>query len=99
MADCNAECCVIVTKEHEQNMNSDFLFYVSRANIFEIYPEILKELLVLEELKNQNVAVVNAFGHILSPIHLPSDFEWQLKQYYRLLEVQKKINKAVEKGV
>ncbi|KFB49986.1 AGAP012365-PA-like protein [Anopheles sinensis] len=83
-------------------MSSNHLFYVSRADIFSVYPEILREILVLEELFRAKPIV--AFGHTIAatdrvPLQLPSEFEWQLKQYFRLLEQQKKINAAAEKGI
>ncbi|XP_055592929.1 uncharacterized protein LOC129744438 [Uranotaenia lowii] len=82
-------------------MCADHLFYVSRADIFSVYPRLLREILVLEEvLRNRKVG---AFGCTIPgekvKLQLPSEFEWQLKQYFRLLEQQKKINKAAETGV
>uniref|UniRef100_A0A182Y1K9 Uncharacterized protein n=1 Tax=Anopheles stephensi TaxID=30069 RepID=A0A182Y1K9_ANOST len=84
-------------------MVSNHLFYVSRADIFSVYPEILREILVLEELLFRTKSIT-AFGHTITasdrvPLQLPSEFEWQLKQYFRLLEQQKKINAATEQGI
>lgn len=89
---------VVVSK-----MVSNHLFYVSRADIFSVYPEILREILVLEELLCRTKPIT-AFGHTITasdrvPLQLPSEFEWQLKQYFRLLEQQKKINAATEQGM
>uniref|UniRef100_A0A182R0J2 SAM-dependent MTase RsmB/NOP-type domain-containing protein n=1 Tax=Anopheles farauti TaxID=69004 RepID=A0A182R0J2_9DIPT len=82
-------------------MVSNHLFYVSRADIFSVYPEILREILVLEELLLRT-KTITAFGHTITdrvPLQLPSEFEWQLKQYFKLLEQQKKINAATEQGI
>lgn len=69
-------------------MCADNLFYVSRANIFDIYPKNLKKMVVLDDMAYSP----NNF------IALPSDFEWQLKCYFRLLEQQKKINSLENKS-
>ncbi|XP_053679235.1 uncharacterized protein LOC128730226 [Anopheles nili] len=87
----------------ETAMVSNHLFYVSRADIFSVYPEILREILVIEELLLRT-KTITAFGHTITatdrvPLQLPSEFEWQLKQYFRLLEQQKKINAAAEQGI
>uniref|UniRef100_A0A182PJE2 HECT domain-containing protein n=1 Tax=Anopheles epiroticus TaxID=199890 RepID=A0A182PJE2_9DIPT len=76
---------------------------LNRADIFSVYPEILREILVLEELLLRTKSIT-AFGHTITasdrvPLQLPSEFEWQLKQYFRLLEQQKKINAASEQGI
>uniref|UniRef100_A0A182JNV3 Ubiquitin-protein ligase E3A n=1 Tax=Anopheles christyi TaxID=43041 RepID=A0A182JNV3_9DIPT len=78
-------------------------FGMLRADIFSVYPEILREILVLEELLFRTKSIT-AFGHTITasdrvPLQLPSEFEWQLKQYFRLLEQQKKINAATEQGI
>lgn len=67
----------------------DNLFYVSRANIFSIYPKILQKLASLDE---------ESYSIEKNIITLPSDFEWQLKCYYRLLEQQKRINSLENKS-
>lgn len=71
------------------------LFIVSRADIFAIYPKILKELLQAEETDNasENGECVKNF------IFLPSDIEIQERIYYRLLKLQKEINRLVETGM
>lgn len=69
-------------------MSGDNLFYVSRANIFSIYPNILKKIVDAEE---------EEYSPEKSVTTLPSDFEWQLKCYFRLLEQQKKINSLENK--
>ncbi|XP_058835489.1 uncharacterized protein LOC131692450 isoform X2 [Topomyia yanbarensis] len=83
------------------NMCADHLFYVSRADIFSVYPTILQEILVLEELFRAKK--VTAFRTTISTekvqLQLPSEFDWQLKQYFRLLEQQKKINAAEDSGI
>lgn len=83
------------------NMCADYLFYVSRADIFSVYPTILQELLIVEELRRTKK--VTPLGFTVSTdqlrLQLPSEFEWQLKQYFRLLEQQKKINAATESGM
>jgi hypothetical protein len=55
-------------------MSADHLFYVSRANIFSVYPKILKELLLCEELSRVKESLT---GSQLA--NLPSDFEWQMR--------------------
>jgi hypothetical protein len=64
-------------------MCADNLFYVSRAGIFSIYPNILKKMIIVDDM---------AYNPEKVSIALPSDFEFQLKCYFRLLEQQKKIN-------
>lgn len=64
-------------------MCADNLFYVSRANIFSIYPSILKKMVIVDDM---------AYNPEKSFVALPSDFEWQLKCYFRLLEQQKRLN-------
>lgn len=76
---------------------ADHLFTVSRADIFEIYPKILKEILTSEELSRLRSS--GSTSTLERAIDIPSDFEWQLKMYFKLLEYQKKINHAVEKGM
>lgn len=70
-------------------MCADNLFYVSRANIFSIYPKILKKMIVLDDM---------AYNPEKMNIALPSDFDWQLKCYFRLLEQQKKLNALENKS-
>jgi hypothetical protein len=67
----------------------DNLFYVSRANIFSIYPNILKKIVAIDDA---------AYNPEKNLIVLPSDFEWQLKCYFRLLEQQKKLNSLDNKS-
>lgn len=71
------------------------LFIVSRADIFAIYPKILKELLQAEETDNasENGESEKNFSC------LPSDIEIQERIYYRLLKLQKEINRLVETGM
>jgi hypothetical protein len=54
-------------------MSADHLFYVSRANIFSIYPKILKEILLSEELTRVREGLTGSL------CFLPSDFEWQMR--------------------
>lgn len=70
-------------------MCADNLFYVSRADIFSIYPRILTQLVVVDDI---------AYTPEKNYIALPSDFDWQLKCYFRLLEQQKKINALENKS-
>lgn len=70
----------------------DNLFYVSRAGIFSIYPNILRKIVAIDD--EAYGPDKPTFGCIL----LPSDFEWQLKCYFRLLEQQKKINSQGNKS-
>lgn len=69
-------------------MCADNLFYVSRANIFSIYPKILQKMIILDDISYSPEKAI---------VVLPSDFEWQLKCYFRLLEQQKKINSLENK--
>lgn len=70
-------------------MCADNLFYVSRAGIFSVYPKILQKMVVLDDM---------AYSPEKVSIALPSDFEWQLRCYFRLLEQQKKINSLEDKS-
>lgn len=71
------------------------LFLISRADIFSIYPKIFKELLAGDDVERQG-----ALGGRLPKdlFNVPSDYEWKLRVYFRLLEVQRKLNEAEEKG-
>ncbi|XP_053686098.1 uncharacterized protein LOC128735638 [Sabethes cyaneus] len=80
-------------------MCADYLFYVSRADIFSVYPSILQEILVLEELFRAKKVTPFKSSSSAEKLQMPSEFEWQLKQYFRLLEQQKKINAAENKGI
>ena len=64
---------------------SNHLFFLSLADIFSVYPTIFKEIIATRE--NQTL------------IYLPSDVDWQERMYYRLLEVQKRVNETVDSGV
>ncbi|XP_039966403.1 uncharacterized protein LOC120778596 [Bactrocera tryoni] len=64
---------------------SNHLFFLSLADIFSVYPTIFKELVSTRESQTL--------------IYLPSDADWQERMYYRLLEVQKRVNEAVDSGV
>lgn len=64
---------------------ADHLFTVSRADIFEIYPKILKEILTSEELARLRSS---GSATLERAIDIPSDFEWQLKMYFRYLHLQ-----------
>ena len=70
-------------------------FLVSRADIFAIYPKILKEILQAEDVKR------SLEGGALSKdfIYLPSDAEFQERVYYRLLEVQRALNAMIDSGM
>lgn len=70
-------------------MCADNLFYVSRAGIFSIYPKILEKMIAADDL---------TYSPEKNYISLPSDFEWQLKCYFRLLEQQKKLNSLDKKS-
>lgn len=70
------------------------LFLISRADIFSIYPKIFKELLVADDVERQKAA-----GRLPKDVfNVPSDYEWKLKVYFRLLEVQRKLNEKEEQG-
>ncbi|XP_036325938.1 uncharacterized protein LOC118738974 [Rhagoletis pomonella] len=64
---------------------SNQLFFLSLADIFSVYPSIFKELITVREKQTL--------------IYLPSDADWQERMYYRLLEVQKRVNEAIDSGV
>lgn len=70
-------------------MCADNLFYVSRAGIFSIYPRILEKLVAVDDL---------AYSPEKNVITLPSDFDWQLRCYFRLLEQQKKLNSLEDRA-
>lgn len=71
------------------------LFLISRADIFSIYPKIFKELLASDDADRQ----VTPSGRLPKDIfNVPSDYEWKLKVYFRLLEMQRKLNEAEERG-
>lgn len=71
------------------------LFLISRADIFSIYPRIFKELLATDDADRQ----VAPGGRLAKDFFsLPSDYEWKLKVYFRLLEMQRKLNEAEERG-
>lgn len=60
------------------------LFFLSLADIFSVYPQIFKEIISNEQK--------------LCKVYLPSDADWQEKMYYMLLEIQKKVNHALDSG-
>lgn len=70
---------------------ADQLFWGS--DIFAIYPRTLRELLQAEDLAREREGFLQK-----DVINLPSDFEWKQKVYFRLLEQQKKINAALDRG-
>lgn len=71
------------------------LFLISRADIFSIYPKIFKELLANDDADRQ----LAPSGRLPKDFfNLPSDYEWKLKVYFRLLEMQRKLNEAEERG-
>ncbi|XP_055384339.1 uncharacterized protein LOC129613998 [Condylostylus longicornis] len=72
---------------------SDSLFFISSANIFSIYPTVFKEIFDAEDEKRKNDGPLKK-----DFVYLPSDFEWQDKIYYRLLEEQKQLGIAEESG-
>lgn len=69
------------------------LFLVSRADIFAIYPKILKEILHSEEQKRAQDGYLPK-----DHVQLPSDVDFQDRVYYRLLAVQRTINEQVDSG-
>lgn len=71
------------------------LFLISRADIFSIYPKIFNELLATDDADRQ----VAPGGRLPKDFfNVPSDYEWKLKVYFRLLEMQRKLNEAEERG-
>lgn len=71
------------------------LFLISRADIFSIYPKIFSELLATDDADRQ----VTPGGRLLKDFfNVPSDYDWKLKVYFRLLEMQRKLNEAEERG-
>lgn len=71
------------------------LFLISRADIFSIYPKIFQELLATDDADRQEAPSGRLPKDYFS---LPSDYEWKLKVYFRLLEMQRKLNDAEERG-
>lgn len=69
------------------------LFLVSRADIFAIYPKILREILEKDEQKRAKVGYLPK-----DHVQLPSDMDFQDRVYYRLLAVQRAINEQVDSG-
>lgn len=64
------------------------LVVISHANIFEIYPEIFET--ILEDERNS--------GELTFPtnfVPLPTDNDYQERVYYRLLNLQKNINRRI----
>ncbi|XP_055923266.1 uncharacterized protein LOC129953813 isoform X2 [Eupeodes corollae] len=73
---------------------SNQLFFLSLADIFSVYPKIFRELIATEDVKRKTE------GKLAKDIiYLPSDEEWLERVYHRLLEVQKKVNEALESGM
>lgn len=70
---------------------ADQIFWGS--DIFAIYPRTLRELLQAEDLAREREGFLQK-----DVINLPSDFEWKQKVYFRLLEQQKRINAALDRG-
>lgn len=68
------------------------LFLVGHADIFSIYPKLLREILTAEDALRTNASMRDF-------IYLPSDAEFQEKVYYQLLAVQKAINDLIDSGV
>ena len=75
-------------------MDINDLFMVRRADIFAIYPRILRELINVDKTLRQKLGKPDK-----ESIHLPSDFDWQLKMYFRLLDEQKRVNAAIDAGL
>ena len=73
---------------------SNQLFFLSLADIFSVYPKIFRELISNEDIKRKTEGKL-AKDHI----YLPSDEEWLERVYSRLLDVQKKVNEALESGM
>ncbi|XP_055694802.1 uncharacterized protein LOC129796701 isoform X2 [Lutzomyia longipalpis] len=71
----------------------DNLFLISRADIFSIYPKIFNELLAQDECERQKSG-----SRAAKEINLPSDYEFRLKVYLRLLDQQRRLNEAEERG-
>ncbi|GAB0093934.1 Ubiquitin-protein ligase E3A, N-terminal zinc-binding domain [Sergentomyia squamirostris] len=71
----------------------DNLFLISRADIFSIYPKIFNELIAQDEAERQKSG-----GRVTKEINLPSDYDFKLKVYFRLLDQQRRLNEAEERG-
>lgn len=63
------------------------LFVISRANIFEEYPRLLRNLMEKSNEQQINDAVNNLL--------LPSDSEYKDYIYYKMLDSQKEINSSL----
>lgn len=72
-------------------MGVNDLLCVRSSEVFSVYPKILSDILQeeIEKLKK---------GPTGRAILLPSDFEFKQKSYFRLLEKQRRINAAIERG-
>lgn len=70
------------------------LFLVGSADIFAIYPKLLRDILLAEDAKRLQEGTLSK-----DFIFLPSDAEFQEKVYYHLLAVQKEINELLDSGV
>lgn len=77
-----------------ETMNGNGLFFLSLANIFSLYSKIFQEIVEEEDSRRRK------FGTLPKDlIYLPSDEEWNEAVYYRLLDVQKQVNKALDGGM
>lgn len=69
----------------------DYLIFAGRRDdVYSIYPAILKQIIVCDELLH--------LKDIGTEIKLPSDLAWQVKMYNRLLDEQKRKNAAMDRG-
>lgn len=75
-------------------MNGNGLFFLSLANIFSLYSKIFREIIEEEDCRRKQCGALPK-----DLIYLPSDNAWRESVYYRLLDVQKKVNKALDKGM
>lgn len=75
-------------------MNGNGLFFVSLANIYSLYSKIFQEIVDEEDCRRRKLGTLPK-----DLIFLPSDDEWRESVYYRLLDVQKQVNKALDRGM
>lgn len=75
-------------------MNGNALFFLSLANIYSLYSKIFREIIEEEDCRRRKLGTLPK-----DLIFLPSDDDWRESVYYRLLDVQKQINKALDLGM
>lgn len=70
------------------------LFVLNRADIFAVYPRILKTLLAAEEKTHTRDGSASR-----DTLLLPTNSDYQDRIYNRLLTIQKAVNDAINNGM